>query len=283
MAEKIGTALDRITPEVVARSATLVKTGRVYDLGAEMSDDMPVTDRAVFMPYRLLTYRSSRDFGRQFGVDGVSFYTEVLMATPHVSTHIDALNHVSKDGRIFGGHRTDEVEHDFGMSEASIETVPPIVTRGVLLDVAAYKGVDRIEDYYEITVRDIQETISRQGTKLEAGDAVLVHTGKMSQYGVDNDAFLAGQPGVGVDAALWLYDQGMAVLGSDTTGTEPQPVTDWQRTVHVAMLMERGVHLIEWMQLGSLAEAGVHAFMFVCLPLKLRGASGSWVRPTAIA
>jgi len=276
------TALSRITPQVVAQAATLVKTGQVFDLGAELSDDMPATDKAVFMPYRLLTYRSSRDFGRQFGVDGVSFYTEVLMATPHVSTHIDALNHVSKDGRIFGGHLMEDVEHDFGVSEASIETVPPIVTRGVLLDVAAYKGVPRLEDHYEITPDDIKATISRQGTRLAVGDAVLVHTGKMSQYAVDNVAFLAGQPGVGLDAALWLYDQGMAVLGSDTTGTEPQPVTNWQHTVHVAMLMERGVHLIEWMSLDTLAAARVYEFMFVCLPLKLRGASGSWVRPAAI-
>ena len=276
------TALSRITPNVVAYAATLVKTGHVFDLGAELSDDMPSTDKNVFMPYRLLTYRSSRDFGRQLGVAGVSFYTEVLMATPHVSTHIDALNHVSKDGRIFGGHLSENVEHDFGVSEASIETVPPIVTRGVLLDVAAFKGVERLGDHYEITPDDIKGTIAHQDTRLAVGDAVLVHTGKMSQYAVDNEAFLAGQPGVGLEAALWLYDRGMAVLGSDTTGTEPQPVTDWEHTVHVAMLMERGVHLIEWMSLGPLAQARAYEFMFVCLPLKLRGASGSWVRPAAI-
>lgn len=275
-------AIRRITPQVVAHAATLARTGKVFDLGAELSDDMPVTDRAVFMPYRLLTYRSYRDFGAQLGECGVAFYTEVLMATPHVSTHIDALNHVSKDGHIFGGHLTRDVEHDFGVSAASIETVPPIVTRGVLLDVASYKGVERLEDHYEITPDDIRETISRQGTRLTEGDAVLVHTGKMRQYAVDNDAFLAGQPGVGLEAALWLYDQGMALLGSDTTGTEPQPVTDWEHTVHVAMLMERGVHLIEWMNLAPLAEAHAYEFMFVCLPLKLRGASGSWVRPAAI-
>jgi kynurenine formamidase len=276
-------ALTRITPQVVARAATLVKTGQVFDLGAELSDDMPSTDKSAFMPYRLLTYRSYRDFNRQGGTGDVSFYTEVLMATPHVSTHIDALNHVSKGGRIFGGHSTDEVQTDFGATAASIETVPPIVTRGVLLDVAAYKGVARIEDHYEIGVTDIEGTMARQGTRLEVGDAVLVRTGKMQQYGLDNVAFLAGQPGIGLEAALWLYERGMALLGSDTTGTEPQPVTDWERTVHVAMLMERGVHLVEWMELEALAAARAYEFMFVCSPLKLRGASGSWVRPVAIA
>src|SRR5438105_10192614 len=163
MAENRGSALSRITPQKVAQAAALVKTGQVYDLAAELSDDMPATSKDAFMPYRLLTYRSSRALARENDWRGVSFYTEVLMATPHVSTHIDALNHVSKDGRIFGGHRTDEIEHDFGMSAAGIETVPPIVTRGVLLDVAAHLGVDRIQDHYEITARDIQETIARQG------------------------------------------------------------------------------------------------------------------------
>lgn len=282
MATATPSALARITPQVVAHAATLARSGRVFDLGAELSDAMPETDRNVFMPYRLLTYRSSRDLGREANSGDVSFYTEVLMATPHVSTHIDALNHVSKGGRIFGGHRTDEVEHDFGIADESIETVPPIVTRGVLLDVAAYQGVARIADHYVITVDDVQQTLARQGTTLTVGDAVLVHTGKMCQYAVDNAAFLAGQPGVGLEAALWLYEQGMAVLGTDTTGTEPQPVTDWAHTVHVAMLMERGVHLIEWMQLETLAAAAAYEFLFVCLPLKLRGASGSWVRPTAV-
>jgi kynurenine formamidase len=278
----MSSALSRITPEKVAQAAALVRAGQVYDLGAELSDDMPETSKSAFMPYRLLTYRSNSGLARETDWGDVSFFTEVLMATPHVSTHIDALNHVSKGGRIFGGHRVEDVEGDFGMTAEGIETVPPIVTRGVLLDVAAHKGVERIEDHYEITVSDLEETLARQGTRIETGDAVIVRTGKMRQYAVDNEAFLAGQPGVGYEAALWLYDRGMAVLGSDTTGTEPQPVTDWERTVHVAMLMERGVHLVEWMNLESLTRAPAKEFLFVCLPLKLRGASGSWVRPIAM-
>ena len=282
MAGRTASALSRITPAVVAKAAMLVKSGQVFDLGAELSDDMPATSKELFMPYRLMTYRSSRDLGQQNDWQGVSFYTEVLMATPHVSTHIDALNHVIKNGRIYGGRRVAEVEHDFGMAAEGIETVPPIVTRGVLLDVAAVRGVPLLADHDEISIDDLRGAMQRQRVGIESGDAVLVHTGKMRQYGVDNEAFLAGQPGVGYDAALWLYEQGIAVLGSDTTGTEPQPVTDWTRSVHVAMLLERGVHLVEWLDLEALASASVSEFMFVCLPLKLRGASGSWVRPVAI-
>src|SRR5262249_47052287 len=151
---------------------------------------MPATSKDTFMPYRLLTYRSSRNMARENDWHGVGFYTEVLMATPHVSTHIDALNHVVRDGHIHGGHSTAEVEGDFGMAAEGIETVPPIITRGVLIDVASYKGVARLEDHYEIGVADVQDALARQGTKIENGDAVLVRTGKMQQYGVDNDGFL---------------------------------------------------------------------------------------------
>src|SRR6476620_7445172 len=113
MSETKRSALSLITPQKVAQAATLVRTGQVYDIGAELSDDMPATSKSAFMPYRLLTYRSSRGMARENDWHGVSFYTEVLMATPHVSTHIDALNHVVRDGQIHGGHHMDEVEGDF--------------------------------------------------------------------------------------------------------------------------------------------------------------------------
>src|SRR5947207_10789025 len=126
-------ALSRITVESIVRAAGLVKTGQVYDLGAEMSDDMPATSKDTFMPYRLLTYRSSRGLARDNDWHNVSFYTEVLMATPHVSTHIDALNHVVRDGLIHGGHRMEEVQGDCGVAAESSETVPPSRTGGVRL------------------------------------------------------------------------------------------------------------------------------------------------------
>src|SRR5215213_3387750 len=135
MGDEAMSALGRITVAGIVGAAGLVRTGQVYDLGAEMSDNMPATSKSLFMPYRLLTYRRSRGLTQEINAHGVGFYTEVVMATPHVSTHIDALNHVIKDGLIHGGHRTEDVEHDFGMAAHGIETVPPIVTRGILIDV----------------------------------------------------------------------------------------------------------------------------------------------------
>lgn len=114
------------------------------------------------------------------------------------------------------------------------------------------------------------------------GDVVLVRTGKMAELRGDRERFLARQPGIGVDAALWLAERGMAAYGSDTAGTEPQPVTDWARTVHVELLAERGIHLLEWLDLEALATSGRAEFFFVAAPLKISGATGAWLRPVAI-
>ena len=102
---------------------------------------------------------------------------------------------------------------------------------------------------------------------IASGDAVLVRTGKIREYGTDNDAHQRAQPGVGRAAAIWLYDQGMAILGTDTTGTEPVPFADSTQTTHQAMLVERGVHLVENLILDELAADNVSEGVFVCLPL----------------
>jgi kynurenine formamidase len=110
-----------------------------------------------------------------------------------------------------------------------------------------------------------------------------VRTGKIREFAGDPVAYEAAQPGVGPSGAIWLYDQGMAVLGTDTTGTEPVPFPDPSATTHRAMLVERGVHLLENLFLDELVRDGVTEAAFVCLPLKLTGATGSWIRPIAIA
>jgi kynurenine formamidase len=110
---------------------------------------------------------------------------------------------------------------------------------------------------------------------------VLVRTGKIQDFG-DEAAFQAAEPGVGRDAALWLYQAGMAVLGTDTTGTEPLPFNDPAVTTHAAMLVECGVHLIENLYLEDVGREEVSEGLFVALPLKITGATGSWIRPVLI-
>jgi kynurenine formamidase len=273
------TALARLTPEHVRSALGLVRTGTVYDLGLEINERMPQGARGQFVPF-------SRAFSTTPAMtarDGIfSFSTEVVIGTLHTSTHIDAFIHVQADGRVFGDLDASEARSDQGWRVHGVETIAPIVGRCVLLDVAGVKGVPLLPDGYEVTIADLVAAAAATGLSVESGDIVLVRTGKLSEFS-DPERFQAGEPGVGREAAIWLYEQGMSVLATDTTGTEPLPFADPRKTTHAAMLVERGVHLIENVFLDDLARDGVAEAAFICTPLKLTGCTGSWVRPIAIA
>jgi kynurenine formamidase len=268
-------ALARIGPAERLAALALVQTGHVYDLGMDIDERMPGGPPEAFP-------RFARSFcatpGRQNGA--FDYAAEAIFATLHTSSHIDAFVHVQRDGRIFGGALDTEVRGDRGFSQHGVETIPPILGRGVVLDVAGERGA--LADGYEITVADVEATLARSAVTLLDGDIVLVRTGKIRDFHRDPDRFHEHAPGVGRDAAIWLHERGMAVLGVDTSGTEPAPIADPERTTHVAMLVERGVHLIENVNLDEVCAAGVTEGLFVCLPLRITGATGSWVRPVLV-
>lgn len=272
-----GGAVTRIDTGSVARAAILARTGRVFDLGLEINDRIP--HNPDFVRFSLAFTSTPEGTGR---TSPFQFCAEAITGTLHVSTHIDALVHVQADGRIHGGAPAAAARGDRGWREQGMETVPPILGRGVLLDVAGALGVDILPDRYEITVADLSRTLERASQTVRMGDIVLIRTGKIRQFYADPAAFQAAEPGVGRDAAIWLHGQGMAVLGTDTTGTEPLPFADPARTTHVAMLVERGVHLIENLDLEAVARDRVTEGFFVALPLKITGATGSWVRPVLV-
>ena len=270
-------ALQRIGPEQVLAAIGLVKTGRVYDLGLDLNSSVPQGVPGAFDPFSFRWTHLPED-GRE---GQFQFSAESVGGTPHIGTHIDGLMHVSSGTTMFGGGELADVCGENGFTRDGIDTVVPIVTRAARPR-PGRTGRRPVAGPVRGNVRDIQDAILGQHSRLKTGDAVLVRTGKVRQYGVDNDAYQEAQPGVGPDAAIWLYEQGMAVLGTDTTGTEPLPFPDPGRTTHQAMLVERGVHLIENLNLEELGRDKVREAMFVCLPLRLTGASGSWVRPIAV-
>jgi len=272
-------AVARISGPTVLAALQLARTGRVYDLALELNEGIPQGNPGAFTPFSF-TWRVTPEGSG--GDSPYRFAAETITGPLHIGTHIDALIHVQADGRIFGGELASDARDDRGFNAHGIETVPPIVTRGVVLDVAGRAGQPALADGYEITVADLQDACDAAGVQVREGDAVLVRTGKIREFATDPTRFQAGQPGVGVDAAIWLYDQGMAILATDTTGTEPLPFTDEARTTHRAMLVERGVHLVENALLDEVAAAGVSEGAFVCLPLKITGATGSWVRPVLV-
>ncbi len=276
-------AMSRITPAVTLAALSLPKTGTVLDLGSVLSRDMPKGrgQDDAFAPFQVLRHRTSVDMARDGGKAGTTFSTELIQGTPHTGTHFDAFAHVQLDGRVFGGGTSAEHERDFGWTHAGIETVAPVLTRGILLDIAADEGVDQLPGDMTISVAQVQASLGRSGLSVRSGDAVLIRTGKMRDYG-DPTVWAGAIPGLGVDAAIWLYEQGMAVVGADNPSVEPNPTADWTRHLHVELLYRRGVHLLEWIDLEPLHASGATEFLFCALPLKIRGATGSWIRPIAV-
>jgi len=158
------------------------------------------------------------------------------------------------------------------------------MTRGVLIDVAALKGVDMLGETYEITVADLEQALQKQNQKLQPGDAVIINTGWGKLWGKDNARYMKSSPGIGVKAAEWLAKQDPMLVGGDTAPVEvsPNPDPEISLPVHQIMLVVNGIHLLENLKLDELASKRMYEFAFVMQPLKLQGFTGSTVAPTAI-
>lgn len=269
-------ALSRIGAADVQRALGIPRHGRVFDLGLELNGRIP--HNPEFVRFALAFTHTPEATG---AASPFQFSAESIFGALHVGTHIDAFIHIQQHGRIYGGQQAREARDDRGWHRHGIETVPPILGRAVCLDIPALKGLGRLADGYEVTIADVQQELARTGQRIDRGDIVLVRTGKIQDFG-NEAAFQAAEPGVGRAAALWLYEAGMAVLGTDTTGTEPLPFADPAVTTHAAMLVDSGVHLIENLYLEEVAQAAVREGLFIALPLKITGATGSWLRPVLV-
>jgi kynurenine formamidase len=280
-------ALAGLTPEAVRGAVALVTDGIVIDLSIPLDPDvLPRGDPAFHRPFDRIDVLTPEQWSERVDSGGDAFHLDAIAGSIHQGTHIDGLVHVVNHGRVFEGREAATSRTDQGWTFAGIETVPPIVTRGVLIDLLPGRDGRPLAGSEEVTVADVDAAAAASGATVRPGDAVLLRTGKIRELSTARETFLDAQPGIGVDAAIYLAQAGMAVFGSDTGGTEPQPVLDWSRTVHVELLTRRGIHLVEWMDLDPLATAlAEHArtdFLFIAVPLRIRGATGSWVRPIAV-
>jgi kynurenine formamidase len=207
--------------------------------------------------------------------DAISMYT-------HMGTHIDALNHFGLNGKIWNGFTPEEHLGDKGWKKTGAETIPSIIARGVMIDVKTSKGT--LPKNYRITANDLQEALKKQRTILKSGDVVVIRTGQAGFY-QDAVHYLDNYPGISLDAVKWLIeDQGIMLLGADNLSFEafpPERKDNWV-PVHTYLLAEKGVMFIEQMYLEELAKDGVYEFAFIAASLKLKGASGSPMRPLAI-
>ena len=207
--------------------------------------------------------------------DSIAMYT-------HTGTHLDSLNHYGYHHRIWNGF-TEKENVGRTWYKAGADKIPPIITRGVLIDVAALHGVDLLPDSYAIGEKDLADALRRQGTELRVGDAMLVRTGRMTVW-PDSSRYLYNEPGINREGAEFLCKAGASVIGADNLGVEQIPGVpreEWP-PVHTYLLAEAGVPMIEVLDLEALSAEKIYEFAFVAACLKIRGATGSPIRPLAL-
>jgi kynurenine formamidase len=271
-------AANYMNPANVMRAARLIKSGEVIELGRVLSSDMPLFGTRRF---DLHTKRTGGPMGTNKRITNEEL---VITELGQVGTQFDMFSHQGIDGLLYNCIKSDEVATRNGFTKLGVEKIGMLFTRGVLLDVAALKGVDMLPAGYEITVQDLQAALQRQGLQLEQGDAVLIHTGYSKLWGVDNAKYNRDTPGIGAPAAEWLAKQEVMLFGADTFGVEvaPNPDKDINLPVHQIALAINGIFLLENLKLDELAARQVYEFAFVVQPLKIKGATGSTVAPVAI-
>lgn len=278
--------------ESKSRASILSRVGSetVYDLSVEYFIGMPSWQAAGDPHYRIwMTHTPDgtviddpigvgKSMNEHVSYTGaaVSFYT-------HMGTHIDALNHFGLDGHIWNGFSAEDHLGDRGWTVAGAEKIPPIIARGVLIDVAATKGVKMLPDGYRITETDLIEALDRQGIHLQKGDVVLVRTGRMQVY-YDTQAYMNNPPGLGMSAAKYLAKNGAMIVGADNLSLEafPSEVEENYVPVHTYLLAQAGIPIIELAYLEELSKDKVYEFAFVAGSLKLRGSDAAPLRPIAL-
>lgn len=255
----------------------LLGRARAYDLAQPYFIGMP--HHPVHPPYLFSLVKKHGDYVTR---EGASSASEAVALGGHVGTHIDALCHFSCGGKLHDGTAAADVQsYPAGLGRLSVDTIAPIFRRGVLLDIAGQEGMDTLPVDFEVTPSHLDAAARAAGVEVRKGDVVLVRTG-WARFWEDAARYISQVkgPGPGAPGARWLSERGVFAAGSDTVAFEKVP--DPEMPVHVHLLVENGIHIIECLNMEQLAAERVHEFVFVAVPLKIRGGTGSPIRPMAL-
>lgn len=287
--DEIG-RLNLITPASRAAILSRIEGAKSYDLAVEYFIGMPSWEAAGDPPYQMWMTHTPHGtmvsdpmkVGKEMN-QHVSYSGSAVSMYAHMGTHIDALNHFGLNGEIWNGFAAADHLGDQGWTVTGAEKLPPIVARGVLIDVAAAKGMQMLPENYRITRKDLQEALDSQGVKLQQGDVALIRTGRMQHY-EDKSAYMSNPPGLSIDAAKFLVEDGGAmVVGADNLSFEALPAETENNyiPVHTYLLAQQGAPIIELINLEELSKDRIYEFAFVGASLKFRGADAAPIRPVA--
>ena len=269
---------NHMKPDTVLRAVRLIRTGEIFELGRLLKSDMPFS---VGRRFQMETKRTTMNTGsNRRGSNEEIVFTEL----GQVGTQFDGFTHQTIGDSLYNCVKVADVATRTGFTKLGIEHVGTLLTRGVLVDVAALKGVAMLGDTYPITAADLQQALQRQKLTLQAGDAVIIHTGWGRLWDTDGARYLKTNPGLTTGAAEWLAKQDPMLIGIDNgpVGVTPDPDPNLNNPVHQIALVVNGIHLLENLKLDELAGKQVYEFALIVQPLKIQGATGSTVAPTAV-
>lgn len=281
----LGT-LNEIDANKILRSARLVREGKVIDLSHEIFNGMPGRVSAHGPFFYVLSQRvyDSRPPMRpatrnKFG--GALCRMEMV---DHLGTHLDALNHIAYDNLYYNGADAHEISTPFGTTKLGIDTAPPVVTRGLMVDATGDRDI--MEGGEPIDLTTVKDYLRDRNLEIEHGDAIFFYTGvgRLWHEPENYNRYYETSPGIGMELARWLAENKISVTGTDTPATEvtPSEFTDTRLPVHQYLITLHGIRLIDNINLNGLVESGVNEFMLSLSRLKIRGATASPVSPLAI-
>lgn len=282
------------SPQDLLKVLQIPRRGQTYSLALPRFTGMPVF--GAHPPFQVSMYRTPAGL-RGDGVQpwgaanevNLQYMAEVVSGTAHSGAHVDALAHmtIGEDDHWYGGANAQKHLGDRGPTVGDGSKLPPFVRRGVLLDVPGLLGVDALPAHQPISAQELQGTAARQGTEVRDGDVVLVRTGYLGAWPDQEKMARHVTAGPDLNAASWLLERGVVATGSDTETYEVQPAPDPgvpanPQPVHTLLLIEHGIYLFEGIYLEELARDAIYEFLFIALPLKIQGATGSMLDPIAV-
>jgi kynurenine formamidase len=277
--DEIGAA-NNMSPDIVVKAAGLIKTGKVYALGIETNSKTPAYPPRTF---KVLVLQPGQAGGNGLGPNKTTYNDDIIEGWVGIGSQIDGLGHIGVDWTYYNGLKSADFAAADGLKKLGIEKVPPLVTRGVMLDMAAYYKTDIVKEGTAFNVKEIDEVAKAQGVEIRQGDVVLFHTGWTSLIGKDDKRYSAGEPGVGVEGAKYLVSKGVVAVGSDTWAVEVIPFESKNVfEVHQILLPMSGTYILENINTDQLAADKGYEFLFVLGVPKITGAVQGIINPVAI-
>lgn len=274
-------AFNMLSPELTLKAAKLIKTGKTYRLGIETHSSTPAYPPRTF---EIHVVYPNQYGGQSWGDNKFNFFDDIISGWMGVGSQIDGLGHAATDGVFYNGFEAKDFAKIDGLTKMGVEDYPPIVARGVLLDMAACAGKEVLTEKDVYTAASIQACEKKQGVSIEKGDVVIFHSGWLKILDEDPVRFGKVEPGLGVDGANYLVGKDVMAVGADTFGLEVLPPEDPKILfpVHQVLINYNGIYILENMETRELAADKAYEFMFVLGPARMTGAVQMIINPIAI-